>query len=371
MKEGLRRSPTLELAASICAARQEGRTVYSLSTPTFPERDIALPGDACPGTTLSPGIGKAELRERSRESLFGKWHLPRHECVISGGAKASIFCILRTKVPAGRSALIVSPHWPSYEDLAELAHLRPVFFSTRAGDDFSIDAGRLRGALRETRAGAVICSNPGNPTGRILDQCEIESLISATAEYGAVLLLDESFCKIVFDDEKWQASVCSSAEHLFVISSFSKNFRAQGLRLSAFLAHRNGMEPIIAAHQALVSAAPTPSQDIALRILDNGPCVADNYGEQRQLVLKFLNANGWRNSCSEGGFHLFPRLGKVNRFRQLLAVRNVLSLPGEAFGRGYEDHLRLCFGKPEAEMRALIDILNDASMALRCLENDS
>ncbi len=357
----LRSSPTLELAASIDMARREGRTVYSLSTPTFLERQIALPRKAGPGTTLLAGRGMPELRDRSRECLFGKWHLPQHECVVVGGAKTSIFCILRTMLPARGAVLIVSPHWPSYEDLAELAHLRPVFHSTRAEDGYVIDAGRLRRDLRESGAGAVICSNPGNPTGRILDQHEIEDLCAATAEAGAVLLLDESFSQIVFDDRKWRASICSPEAHVFVVSSFSKNYHVQGLRLGACLVHRDRASSMIAAHQTLLSAAPTPSQNIALQILADADAIVYDYRTQRKLILDFLASNGWLNAPTEGGFHMFPQIESVHRFRRALKKRNVLSLPGEAFGERYRDHLRICFGKPVSEMHALMEILNDVA----------
>ncbi len=358
----LRRSPTLELAASIDSVRREGGTVYSLSTPTFPERGISIPTADRMSANLTEGRGMTELRGLAGENLFGKWRLPQHECVIVGGAKAAIFCILRTMLPAGSTALIVSPHWPSYEDLAEIAHLRKVFHATRVEDGFAINAERLRRDLRESGAKAVICSNPGNPTGRILEQREIEDLCAETADAGAVLLLDESFSQIVFDDEKWRASVCSSAEHVFVVSSFSKNYRMQGLRLGACLAHQGRAAAMVAAHQTLLSAAPTPSQSIALRLCADAG--ADDYSRQRRLALEFAAACGWLHHPAEGGFHMFPRIRNADRFRHALEARNVLSLPGSAFGESYRDHLRLCFGKPVAEMRALMEIVNGVADAV-------
>ena len=247
--------------------------------------------------------------------------------------------------------------------MADLAHLRPVFHSTRAEDGYVIDATRLRRDLRESGAGAVICSNPCNPTGRILDAREVEDLCAATADAGAVLLLDESFSQIVFDDEKWRASVCTPGEHVFVVSSFSKNYHVQGLRLGACLAHRNRAASMIAAHQTLLSAAPTPSQNIALHILADASAIVDDYSEQRKLILDFVAANGWLANRTEGGFHLFPKIENVCRFRRKLEDRNVLSLPGEAFGERYRDHLRICFGKPAPEMRALMGILDEVAGA--------
>ena len=353
----LRRSPTLALAGEIASARITGETVYSLSTPTFPDRTGTIAADIRFGTTLTPGNGLAELRDLARTGLFKKWNLPEHECLIVGGAKSSIFCIIRTMLPAGGKVLVVSPHWPSYEDLIGLAHLQPVFHETRADDGFEIDASRLRESLRKSGAGAVICSNPGNPTGRVLGQREIDTLCRETADAGAILLLDESFSNIVFDVPKWHDSVCAPEDHVFVVNSFSKNYHLQGLRLGACLVHRDRTAPVIAAHQTLLSAAPTPSQNIALRIIKAPEANPEGYSEQRRLMLDFAAAQGWPHVATEGGFYLFPYVESSVLFRRELEARRVLSLPGETFGKGYRDHLRVCFGKPVSEIRALLGIL--------------
>ena len=359
MNQRLRRSPTLTLAGAIASARLTGETVYSLSTPTFPDRTGAIADDIRFGTTLTPGNGLAELRDLAQTSLFNKWSLPEHECIIVGGAKSSIFCIIRTMLPAGGKVLVVSAHWPSYEDLIRLAHLQPVFHETRADDGFEIDALRLRETLHESRARALICSNPGNPTGRVLGKREVDTLCRETADAGAILLLDESFSNIVFDVPKWHDSVCSSEDHVFVINSFSKNYHLQGLRLGACLVHRDRTAPVIAAHQTLLSAAPTPSQNIALRIINAPEANPEDYSEQRRLMLDFAAAQGWPHVATEGGFYLFPYVEYSESFRRKLEVHRILSLPGETFGSGYRDHLRVCFGKPVTEIRAMLEILTD------------
>ena len=361
MSQHLRRSPTLALAGAIATARQTGETVYSLSTPTFPDRAGKIPADIRFGTTLTSGSGIEELRDLARTSLFPKWSLPEHECIIVGGAKSSIFSILRSTLPAGGRVLVVSPHWPSYEDLIDLAHLRPTFLETRSEEDFEIDGQRLRDALRETGAGAVICSNPGNPTGHVLGGHEVGTLCRETADAGAVLLLDESFSNIVFDVPKWHGSVCSPEDHVFVVNSFSKNYHLQGLRLGACLVHRDRSAPVIAAHQTLLSAAPTPSQNIALRLIATAGDNSQDYAEQRRLMLGFAAAQGWPHLPTEGGFYLFPRVEHSDSFRRRLEARRVLSLPGETFGSSYGDHLRVCFGKPVAEILAMLEILAEVA----------
>ena len=356
----LRKSPTLELAAAIDEARRAGRTAYSLSTPTFEDRSIAPPELASPKTTLSPAAGFPELRKKTRARLFAKWQHAQHDCVICGGAKAAIYCILRAMLSPGDRVLIVSPHWPSYEDLAELAHLDTRFLETRAEDGFALDAQSLEKALEQGNAKAVVCSNPGNPSGKILSHQELDTLRAATAAAGAFLLIDESFSGIIFDAEKWQSSVCAADNHIFVVNSFSKNFHLQGLRLGACLVPQTWSPQVIAAHQTILSAAPTPSQNMALQAISTVASDVDDYREQRHLMLEFIASRGWPHVATEGSFYIFPRIDKIDLFREQLEAHDVLSLPGEAFGAPYRNHTRICFGKPLHEVHALIDTMQDA-----------
>ena len=360
MNRRMRRSPTLALAEAISAARRRGEKVYSLSTPTFSERQVKFPADARKLTTLTDSLGMPELRETAQEKLLAKWDLPQHECMISGGAKAAIFCILRSMLPAGAKVMIISPHWPSYEDLVRLARLKPVFHNTQASSGFALDANRLRRDIADSGAGAVICSNPGNPTGRVFSGSEAAVLCDAAAAGGAILLLDESFSGIVFDADKWQGSVCPPDGGLFVVSSFSKSFHLQGLRLGVCLVHRDHAAEVAAAHQTLLSAAPTASQAVACGILGTPGTAPEDYSEQRRLMLSFAAARGWPHLATEGGFYLFPRVPEQEALRRALESKGLLALPGETFGADYRDHLRMCFGKPVAELHAILRILDSA-----------
>lgn len=359
MSLDLRKSPTLELASAIEKARASGQTVYSLSTPTFRDQSSELfAGDAL-RTTLTPETGLEALRERTLEVLFAKWSLPDHECVITGGAKAAIFSVLRASLSPSDRVLIVSPHWPTYEDLANLAHLETSFLATRAEEDFAINPDALQSALRESGAKAVLCSNPGNPTGKIYSSSELEQLSAATKQAGAILIVDESFSNIVFEPDKWRNANCTEADNLFVINSFSKNYHLQGLRLGACLLPSQRVPSVVSVHQTILSAAPTPSQYMALAMAGSAAAHIDEYAEQRRLMLEFIAARGWRHLPTEGTFYVFPRIPNIEATRRTLEASGIFSLAGEVFGESYRDHTRICFGKPVTEVRAMLAIMED------------
>lgn len=351
----LRRSPTLALAAAVEAARTSGEHAYSLSTPTFQDRAVDLdPGSAT--TLLSPPQGMDELRARVRGVISGKWNLPDHEVSITAGAKAAILSALRAACTAGERVLIVAPSWPSYADIARLLFLQPVYFETRFEEGFAVDPAALASTMAEIRPGAIVLGNPNNPTGRIHPGTEVGAIADVAREFGSLLLIDESFSGIVFDHDKWRGSLCPAYERLVVIDSFSKSHHLQGLRVGSCAAQGRLFEEIVSAHQTMVSAASSLSQAAVLALLETDGAPPD-YGREKEMAVDFVRARGWDCHPAEGSFYLFPRVDDVRAFEAAGSARNVFMLRGDAFSASCADHVRLCFGKPIAELERIFAIL--------------
>ncbi len=358
----LRQSPTLSLAASVSEARARGAKAFSLSTPTFRERFGHVPGSGA-STMLSPALGIDGLRERCRQLLFAKWDLPRHETLITAGAKAAILVALRAVCSPGDRILIVAPSWPTYADLARLLYLEPIFLDTRLEDGFAVDPDRLTGLADRYRPRAVVFSNPGNPTGRIVTRGELEAVSRLARDRGSLMLVDESFSGVVFEPDLWNASVCADYERLVVVGSLSKGQQLQGLRIGACLARGATLESMVSAHQTVMSAAPSLSQSVALDLLSEPD--QPSFGETRSLALAALEERGWQCAPSEGGFYLFPRVPDLAAFESHARERNVFLLRGEEFGEPYRDHFRLCFGMPPDTFREILRTLGSPGSSCR------
>ncbi len=355
----LRRSPTLDLAAAIEVARQSGQSMYSLSTPTFFDRSDAI-RPLSGATFLPPAMGAAELREWTRSVFLDRWDLPEHDVLITVGAKSAILSALRAACSAGDRILIFAPYWPSYAAVARLLFMEPVVFESRAEDNFAVDHAALSETLKRTRAKAIIFSNPNNPVGRIHPGGEIQAIADIAREFESLLLIDESFSGIVFEPDKWRQSTCSTYERLVVVNSFSKNYHLQGLRVGMCAAHADLLGEIVSAHQAAISAAPSLSQEAVLAMLrsnHNPP----GYEEGRALAMEFVREREWPCHPSEGTFYMFPRLADVDRFEAEGRASSVLLLRGGIFGAAYDNHIRLCFGKPAAELRQIFGLLNSGN----------
>ncbi|MBI1383769.1 MAG: aminotransferase class I/II-fold pyridoxal phosphate-dependent enzyme [Rhizobiales bacterium] len=359
-----RPSPTLALAEAIEVARRAGRDVLSISTPTFPEHALDPKVVGAASCRLSPAEGAPELRRASRDALFSRWQLPEHSVLVTAGAKAGLFCALKSGARPGSAVVVVAPAWPSYGDIVRMAGLSAHVYETRARDGFAIEADGLERAMVASGARTIVLSNPSNPTGRILEPAELMLLTQAAERHDAELIIDESFSDIMFEESAWQNSVAPGNRRIVILNSFSKNFHLQGLRVAACLAHQSRAGAIVACHQTLFSAAPSVSQAIALAALDDKGRIppSAHYGAAREVALEIIARAGWRLSRGGGTFYFFPSMTDAQRTIAAMQEAGIYALSGAAFGDAYGDHLRVCYGKPVAEMIAIRERLAAAGI---------
>ena len=139
----LRRSPTLEIGEKIKAAQTANKRLYSLSTPSLPYYTDELKTD-CSWGRLSPPSGLPELIDQAKIDLFAGWNVFNHQVVITAGAKASLFAILKSITKAQDKILIPSPFWPSYFDICAVAECVPIEMPTAFSKGFNLDIDEIK-----------------------------------------------------------------------------------------------------------------------------------------------------------------------------------------------------------------------------------
>lgn len=362
-RQAFRRSPTLGLVDEMEAARQAGQDVLSLSTPSFPRHSDLPLAPLSLGLRLSAPEGDPGLREATRGALFGRWTLPEHDLCITAGAKAALFAILRILGEPGERVVVTAPAWPSYDDIVRLAGHQPVAYQPRYDEGFRLDVGALTRLLAGTGARALLLANPGNPTGVIATPAELDGAMAACAAAGALLVLDESFSEIIAQPQAWADSVVAAHPNLVVINSFSKNHHLQGQRVAACMVHASLREDFIAVHQALMSSAPSLGQAAALAALQAGKRM--DYSASRVIAVELIRRAGWPCLPNQGTFYHFPQLpDPADTLARLRAV-GLFGLTGDIFGAPYANHLRLCFGRPEAEMAEILQRVDAAGLLVK------
>lgn len=287
------------------------------------------------------------------------------DTLITVGAKAALFQLALALYDAGDEVVIPTPCWVSLPQQVSLAGATPVLVETDERDRFAIRAEPLIAALSD-RTRAVLINSPCNPTGGLADAVALESLASACAQRGALLISDETYAAFVYDGAR-HASVADLAarypETVVLVGSFSKAYAMTGWRLGYVL----GPEPVITAARLVqghaTSNATSFAQPGALAAwLEAGDEVADNVARcqgHRDLVVATLSQiPGVRCPRPAGSFYAFADVSQrfedqsssaTSLARTLLDEHGVVVVPGAAFGD--DRYLRISFAGDVAALR--------------------
>lgn len=142
---------------------------------------------------------------------------------VGNGSDELIGVILNSFLTKGQSIVTIEPDFSMYRFYATLNELTCI---TVAKDkNLKIDVQEVINAVKENKAGAVIFSNPCNPTSLGLGEKEIIKLIE---DVDALVILDEAYMDF------WDKSLLSKVEdydNLIILRTASKSCGAAAVRL--------------------------------------------------------------------------------------------------------------------------------------------
>ena len=132
----------------------------------------------------------------------------------------------------------------------------------------------------------------------------------------------------------------------------------QGARVAATLVPSDISEHVITMHQTFMSSASTPAQKIALWAIDSKNSMPD-LSQQRNLAEQFISEMNWCSYPQQGTFYFFPKIPNIEEFSKQAEDSGIFLLQGDAFGSGYKDYFRLCFGKSVDELETIFAKLSE------------
>src|ERR1043166_8317768 len=92
-----------------------------------------------------------------------------------------------------------TPDYTAYEDLLVTFHrLDPYWIELRPEDGFRIDPKDLDARVVREKLGALLISNPCNPTGAVIRGAELASWVEMARRRSCTLLMDEFYSHFVY-----------------------------------------------------------------------------------------------------------------------------------------------------------------------------
>jgi aspartate aminotransferase len=385
-------SPTLTIQAKANALKAAGRDIigFGAGEPDFDTplniKEAAIRAIHAGFTKYTPVGGTDELKDAVIAKLQRDNQLTyrRSEIVISCGAKHSLFNVAQVLFEEGDEVLIPSPYWVSYTDIVYLTGAKPVVIKTNIGDGFKLQPSQLEAAITP-RTRAIIISYPSNPAGVCYSRRELEELAAVILRKGIMIISDDIYEKIIYDDQPFftLASLSDELKRIsIVINGVSKSYSMTGWRIG----YAAGSEEIVSAmtkYQSQNTSNPTSiAQKAAVEAL-NGPqegvgVMAREFQKRRDLVVERLTAiPGVTCLKPQGAFYVFPDVGsyygrsfgeKVIRnsaemATYLLDEANVALVPGGDFG--HDEHIRISYATSMEQIEKGVERIRQALLKLR------
>jgi len=380
-------SPTLAITMKAKALRAEGRNVigFGAGEPDFDTpaniKQAAIKAIDEGFTKYTPAGGTDELKDAiiNKFQLDNKLTYNRSQIVVSCGAKDTLYNLAQALFEEGDEVIIPSPYWVSFPAIVILAGATPVILETKEPDGFKISPEKLEKAITKNTK-AIILNSPSNPTGVGYSYAEFEALAEVVVRKGILVISDDIYEKIVYDDFRF-CNIASVGEEIkgltVVVNGVSKTYAMTGWRIG----YAAGPEDIISAVAKIQSqniSNPTSiSQKAAIEALEGSQdtvaeMVKEFKARRDYIVEKVNNIPGINCMKPQGAFYVFPDVSSLfgmscgskkisssaDFAEYLLNEVDVAVVPGVAFGD--DNHIRLSYAMSMKDIEEGLRRIGDA-----------
>ena len=363
------------------AAKEAGKKIYHLNIgqpdiETPPQYFEAVRNFQLPVLAYAESPGMPVLI-KAIQKYYGNlgMHFEEGDILITTGGSEALQIVFNCILDDGDEVIIPEPFYPNYNTMVSTcgAVIHPVCTSPEDGYHYA-DRARIEAAINE-RTRAIVCTNPGNPTGNVLTPEEMRMMVDIAREHDLFIIGDEAYREFVYAGEPLQSlgEFEDAAENVVVIDTVSKRFSACGARIGCIISrNRELMGEAIKYCQARLSVA-TLDQVASAALYDVGPeyfaAVREEYKRRRDTVVaKLKDIPGVICECPRGAFYIMAALpvDSADEFQKWLLTDfddngdTVMFAPGESFyatpGMGVNE-IRIAYVLKQKDLERAMDLL--------------
>lgn len=366
-------TPTVALKHEAARRRARGEKIIDLGLGETkfgqpPEFTKALISAAKKGVNeYTYAGGTDEIRDaiaQANNSLFGGAYkgkiiqpkYNRSEIIHSTSAKLLISAAAYSVTETNEDVLILAPCWTPYIDAFKLMGIHPIIVQTKFENNFSPTKDILEKSLTR-KSKAILLNSPNNPSGRVLTKKELETVYKFAKKNDLLIISDEVYDTIVFDEHVHQSIASLSEEaarRTIVIKGLSKGFGMGGLRFGyAMNKNKKIIEAMTKVISNTITSPPSLLQEAAKAFFLNPKSVAHafkvtaNHEKRAHFTMQRFKHMNLPFTSVEGGIYIFPKVSSFfnkgiknsHDFAARLVEETGILVHAEHYG--YNDHIRI------------------------------
>jgi len=317
-------------------------------------------------------FGIAPLREALAEKLQTDNHLQvnKDNILITNGATNALSISMMALIEPGDEVLILTPAWPFFFGMVKVAGGRiveaPIY--TKLYNETELNITDYLENFISTTTAAIYLNTPNNPSGKVLNQEQLEQIAAVAQKHHLWVISDEAYDGLTFDNRP-HISIAGFPKmfaRTLSIFTFSKSFMFAGLRLGFVTAGEQAVKnlnkmmvhqlysPSTLAQQMMVEPVKTRKQWL--------PGIRNHYQELRDLFVDKLRINFPKPEATYFIFFSADKYLTGGDYWQLIEAcldSGVSVAPGDSFGKDFQHYIRICFtGEPPERLEVGIERLN-------------
>lgn len=314
-------SPIRKLVPYAEAAIKKGRTIYQLN---IGQPDIKTPAKAIAAVkntdievlsySHSAGFESYRTKLAAYYSKSGI-DLSANDLIITTGGSEALLFAMGSIADMGDEVIIPEPFYANYNGFATSSGVKVVPVESKLEDGFALPPISEFEKLITPKTKAILICNPGNPTGYLYTQDEIQQLAEIVKKHDLFLVADEVYREFAYEGATHYSvmSVPGLEQHAIMIDSVSKRYSMCGARIGCIASkNKELMTAAMKFAQARLSP-PTFAQIASEAALDTPDSyfeeVIGEYSSRRNTLIEGLEQiEGVKVARPMGAFYCIAEL---------------------------------------------------------------
>ena len=304
---------------------------------------------------------RSAIAENERSKINGGWNCAPDDVYVCHGVTEALQIIFAAYLGDGDEVLAPGPHYPPYMAYPQVYGGKTVEYRLDPNNGWSIDIEDLKSKMND-RVKLLVLINPNNPTGNVIKESELDSIIDLASKYeNCTIISDEIYDRLNFNGNHFSTASRSKNVPIITLNGVSKVYYAPGWRIGYMAFHdpkKNSLDVLDGIERLLRSrlCASTPAQYGYLAGLQGEDSWMNGYLAEIKkrndyCIDRINNIEGLSVQPPEGAFYMFVKLTDPYWYKndkkfvlQLLHEQHVLTVHGSGFSNIYgKGHFRIVF----------------------------